>query len=77
MAPSVPGASVLAGTHDLAQIDTRSVPDLVTALRDHLAGTDHLWDGVVDMVFDTPPSLTGLILAGLAARRCRGGVGGV
>ncbi len=63
-APSVPGAFVLAGTHDLAKIDTQSVPDLVTALRDHLAATDHLWD---DVVIDTPPSLTGLTLAGLAA----------
>lgn len=63
-APSVPGAYVLAGTHDLAQIDTQSVPDLVTALRDHLAGTGDLWD---DVVIDTPPSLTGITLAGLAA----------
>ena len=63
-APSVPGAFVLAGTHDLAKIDTQSVPDLVTALRDHLATPGHLWD---DVVIDTPPSLTGLTLAGLAA----------
>jgi len=63
-APSVPGAFVLAGTHDLAKVDTQSVPDLVTALRDHLAATGHLWD---DVVIDTPPSLTGLTLAGLAA----------
>jgi chromosome partitioning protein len=63
-APSVPGAFVLAGTHDLAKIDTQSVPDLVTALRDHLAAAAHVWD---DVVIDTPPSLTGLTLAGLAA----------
>lgn len=63
-APSVPGAFVLAGTHDLAQIDTQSVPDLVTALRDHLAAAAQVWD---DVVIDIQPSLTGLTLAGLAA----------
>ena len=33
-APSVPGASILAGTHDLASLDQR--PEVITALRDHL-----------------------------------------
>jgi len=33
-APSVPGASILAGTHDLASLD--QLPEVITALRDHL-----------------------------------------
>lgn len=33
-APSVPGAGVLAGTHDLANLANR--PEVITSLRDHL-----------------------------------------
>ena len=50
-APSVPGASVLAGTHDLASLDHR--PEVITALRDHLPEVAGEWD---DVVIDTPPA---------------------
>ena len=62
--PSVPGAHVLAGTHELVTLDTHKVPDLVTALRDHLPTIAGRFD---DVVIDTPPSLDGLTQAGLAA----------
>ena len=62
--PTVPGVHVLAGTHDLADMDTHQVPDLVTALRDHLPTVADRFD---DIVIDTPPALSGLTLAGLAA----------
>lgn len=61
-APSVPGASVLAGTHDLADLDQR--PEVITALRDHLPEVAELWD---DVVIDTPPALGLVTLAALAA----------
>jgi chromosome partitioning protein len=47
-APSVPGASVLAGTHDLASLDHR--PEVITALRDHLPEVVGEWDVVVAAV---------------------------
>ena len=50
--PSVPGASILAGTHDLASLDQR--PEVITALRDHLPEVAGEWD---DVVIDTPPAL--------------------
>jgi chromosome partitioning protein len=55
--PTVPGVHVLAGTHDLADMDTHQVPDLVTALRDHLPTVAERFD---DVVIDTPPALSGL-----------------
>lgn len=61
-APSVPGAFVLAGTHDLTDLDQR--PEVITALRDHLPEVEHLWD---DVVIDTPPALGLVTLAALAA----------
>lgn len=61
-APSVPGASLLAGTHDLASLDQR--PEVITALRDHLPEVAGEWD---DVVIDTPPALGLVTLAALAA----------
>lgn len=61
-APSVQGASVLAGTHDLAALDQR--PEVITALRDHLPQVAGEWD---DVVIDTPPALGLVTLAALAA----------
>lgn len=60
-APSVDGAWVLAGTHDLADLDQR--PEVITALRDYLPDLDG-WD---DVVIDTPPALGLVTLAALAA----------
>ena len=60
--PSVPGASILAGTHDLASLDQR--PEVITALRDHLPEVAGEWD---DVVIDTPPALGLVTLAALAA----------
>jgi len=60
--PAVPGASVLAGTHDLADLEHR--PEVITSLRDHLPEVAGEWD---DVVIDTPPSLGLVTLAGLAA----------
>jgi chromosome partitioning protein len=60
-APAVPGADVLAGTHDLANLHQR--PEAITSLRDQLpALTD--WD---DVVIDTPPAMGIITLAALAA----------
>lgn len=61
-APSVSGAWVLAGTHDLNALDQR--PEVITALRDHLPTVAGEWD---DVVIDTPPALGLLTLAALAA----------
>lgn len=61
-APSVPGAHLLAGTHDLANLD--QLPEVVTALRDHLPEVTGEWD---DVVIDTPPALGLVTLAALAA----------
>lgn len=61
-APSVAGASVLAGTHDLAGLDQR--PEVITALRDHLPEVAGRW---TDVVIDTPPALGLVTLAALAA----------
>ena len=63
-APSVDGAMVLVGTHELAAVTTATVEDLVTSLRDLLPGVSHLYD---DVVIDAPPALAGLSLAALAA----------
>ncbi|PFG45029.1 chromosome partitioning protein [Georgenia soli] len=63
-APSVAGAHVLIGSHDLANVKVTEVPDLVTSLRDHLPSLNGQWD---DVVIDTPPGLDDLSLAGLAA----------
>ena len=60
-APTIAGAWIVAGTHDLADLDSR--PEVITALRDHLpqvAGFD-------DVVIDTPPAIGLLTLAALAA----------
>jgi len=62
-AGTAPGVWVVAGTHDLTRVEAAPPADLVTSLRDHLP-TVHGWD---DIVIDTPPSITGLSLAGLAA----------
>lgn len=61
-APSVPGASVLAGTHDLATLDHR--PEVITSLRDHLPEVAGEWS---DVVIDTPPALGLVTLAALSA----------
>lgn len=61
-APSVPGAQVLAGTHDLATLDQR--PEVTSALRDHLPTVAGEWD---DVVIDTPPALGLVTLAALGA----------
>ena len=60
--PAVSGAGVLAGTHDLADLEHR--PEIITSLRDHLPEVAGEWD---DVVIDTPPSLGLVTLAGLAA----------
>lgn len=60
--PSVPGVSVLAGTHDLAELDQR--PEIITSLRDHLPELADTWD---DVVIDTPPAMGLVTLAALAA----------
>ncbi|MGA7205860.1 MAG: ParA family protein, partial [Specibacter sp.] len=61
-APSVPGASVLVGSHDLAALEQR--PEVITGLRDHLPEVAEHWD---DVVIDTPPALGIVTLAALAA----------
>lgn len=61
-APSVPGAYVAAGTHDLADLENR--PEVITALRDHLPDVAGEWD---DIVIDTPPALGLVTLAALSA----------
>lgn len=61
-APSVPGADLLAGTHDLASLDNRH--EVITSLRDHLPEVSDRWD---DVVIDTPPALGLVTLAALAA----------
>lgn len=61
-APSVPGAHIVAGTHDLA--DVESLPEVVSALRDHLPEVAGEWD---DVVIDTPPALGSVTLTALAA----------
>lgn len=63
-APSLPGVHVLVGSHDLTQVEASPPPDLVTSLRDVLPTVVNRYD---DVVIDTPPSLGGLTLAGLAA----------
>lgn len=55
---------VLAGGDDLADVDTRTVPDLVTSLRDDLPRFAHLADMVV---IDTPPALEEHTMCALAA----------
>lgn len=60
-APSVPGAHIIAGTHDLATLEHR--PEVITALRDHLPELGE-WD---DVVIDTPPAMGLVTLAALAA----------
>ncbi len=61
-APSVPGASVLAGTHDLADLEQRA--EVIASLRDHLPEVAGEWD---DIVIDTPPAMGLVTLAALAA----------
>lgn len=61
-APSVPGATILVGTHDLAALEQR--PEVITGLRDHLPEVAENWD---DVVIDTPPALGLVTLAALAA----------
>lgn len=60
--PSVPGASMLIGTHDFEDIGNR--PEVVSALRDHLPDVDGTWD---DVVIDTPAGAGNMTLAALAA----------
>lgn len=57
------GVDVLAGTHDLIDVEQAPPADLVTSLRDYLPRMGK-WD---DVVVDTPPSVGGLTEAGLAA----------
>jgi chromosome partitioning protein len=61
-APAVPGASVLAGTHDLANLAQR--PEVIASLRDYLPSVAARWEHVV---IDTPPALDLITLTGLAA----------
>lgn len=61
-APAVPGADVLAGTHDLADLAGR--PEVITSLRDYLPTLAGRWDHVV---IDTPPALDLITLTALAA----------
>lgn len=61
-APSVPGAWVLVGTHELADLDSR--PEVITSLRDYLPTLAGEWD---DIVIDTPPALGLATLTALAA----------
>lgn len=61
-APTVPGAFIAAGTHDLAELETR--PEVITSLRDHLPDVMGEWD---DVVIDTPPAMGLVTLAALAA----------
>lgn len=63
-APTLPGAHIVAGAHDLTALEERPPADLVTALRDMLAGVADRWD---DVVIDTPPNVGPLTLTGLAA----------
>lgn len=58
--PAIPGVQVLAGTHDLANLDQR--PEVITSLRDYLPTLD-----IDDVVIDTPPALGIATLTGLAA----------
>lgn len=60
--PSVAGVDVLAGTHDLTEID--HLPEVLVSLRDYLPMIAGEWD---DVVIDTPPALGMLTLAALAA----------
>lgn len=61
-APSVPGATLIVGTDDLATMDQR--PEVIAGLRDHLPEVAEHWD---DIVIDTPPALGLVTLAALAA----------
>ena len=63
-APTVPGADVIVGAHDLTALQQQPPPDLVTSLRDMLPTVKDRWDSVV---IDTPPNIGALTLAGLAA----------
>lgn len=60
--PTVPGADVVAGTHQLA--DVERLPETVAGLRDYLPTLAGEWD---DVVLDTPPALGTITLAALAA----------
>ncbi|GAB3583182.1 ParA family protein [Calidifontibacter terrae] len=63
-APSVPGAHIVVGSHDLTNLDPTSTPDLITGLRDDLRAGGVPWD---DIVIDAPPSLDRLALTALVA----------
>lgn len=60
--PTVPGAHVIVGTHQLA--DVERLPETVFGLRDYLPTLAGEWD---DVVLDTPPALGAITLAALAA----------
>lgn len=62
--PSVKGALVLAGTHDLADLDQR--PEVITTLRDYMPELIEELN-IQDVVIDTPPALGIVTLAALAA----------
>lgn len=63
-APALPGASIIVGSHQLAELTVQKVPDLATGMRDYLHGTTLAWD---DVVIDTPPSLSGVAQTALVA----------
>lgn len=63
-APTVPGASIVVGTHQLGGLTVQDVPDLATGLRDYLRGGIEPW---TDVVIDTPPSLAGVTITALVA----------
>lgn len=60
-APTVPGAHVVPGNHELAEVDNRS--EIVAGLRAGLAKAGE-WD---DIVIDTPPALGVINQAAIAA----------
>ncbi|REF24631.1 ParA family protein [Calidifontibacter indicus] len=62
--PTIPGTSIIVGTHKLSDLTVQDVPDLATGLRDYLRGGTEPWS---DVVIDTPPSLAGVTITALVA----------
>lgn len=65
-APTIPGASIVVGTHELSTITVQDVPDLATGLRDYLHGRGAI-EPWTDVVIDTPPALAGVTITALVA----------
>ena len=64
--PTIPGTSIVVGTHKLSGLTVQDVPDLATGLRDYLHGPGAT-DPWTDVVIDTPPSLEGVTITALVA----------